>query len=397
MSLIKIKYNSFRRMEKRSSATTGVRSYLLIVKLSNIPAQLQEWTNLIPKKVNPESAVFQNIQNTLQTDPHEFSYRNKGLTIVPSKMFNEQSTSTLTIELDNPEICGLIDGKTTLNAILDYLQHLNREAQIELEAEVSIEILTGVNDKERLRELVHARNSSVAYEGAMVDEDSTKAIRQVLEVEGLNKIVAYKYEELAEKPVDIHSIISYLPLLNPLKFEASDLVFTLISKNKAVKEYQKFLQATEGQPDLQRQFNSLLLLLPSLLNLRDTIYKELPEVWNQIAGLNYEKLNIARKLSKSPFFGSYRESLAEEIYSVPDTFIYPLLASFRNNLELNENGRYQWKVEPNQLWSEAKLELVKKLKELAKSNSFNASKVGKNTLTWSSLSDVMELKLLKRK
>jgi hypothetical protein len=384
-------------MEKRSSETTGVKSYLLIVKLSNIPAQLQEWTNLIPKKVNPESAVFQNIQNTLQTDPHEFSYRNKGLTIVPSKMLNDQSKSTITIELDDPEMCGLIDGKTTLSAILDYLQSLDREAQIKLEAEVSIEILTGVNDQDKLRELVHTRNSSVTYEGAMVDEESTKAIRQVLEVEGLNEIVAYNYEELAEKPVDIHSIISYLPLLNPLKFEASELVFTLTSKNKAVKEYQKFLQATEGQPDLQRQFNSLLLLLPSLLKLRDTIYKQLPEVWNQIAGLNYEKLNTARKLSKSPFFRSYREPLAEEIYSVPDTFVYPLLASFRNNLELNENGRYQWKVEPNQLWSEVKLELVKKLKEFAKSNSFNASRVGKSNLTWSSLSDTMLLKLLQRK
>lgn len=398
MSLIEIKYNSLRRLEGTSAEITGVRRYSLIVHARDIPKQLQEWTSLIPKVVKVvggESVVFNGIQRTLAEDPKELSDRNKGLTILAKKVFNEQSTSTLSLELDSPESCGLIDGKTTLAAILDYMQGLDEMARKQLTAEVKVEVLTGVKE-EKIEDLVLAHNISVAYTGAIVDDEITKPIKQVLDADGLSEIVAYRYEELGEKPIDIRSIISYLPLLNPLKFEAGELVFTYTARHKAIKEYQKFLKATEGQPDLERQFNSQLLLLPSLLKVRDRIYQDLPKVWDESSGAKYEKLPIVRLLTLSPLFGSYRQPLNEEMEFVSDSFIYPLLATFRNNLELDENGRYRWQVEPMQLWEETKADLVGRLKEFVK-NDTRLQQVGKTVSVWSALSDVMELKLLKRK
>lgn len=68
-------------------------------------------------------------------------------------------------------------------------------------------------------------------------------------------------------------------------------------------------------------------MLPTILELRDVIYKQLPEAYNSQGG----------KFGLLTGIGSTKKPLVElafigekSNYRIPSGFIYPLLASFRN-------------------------------------------------------------------
>jgi hypothetical protein len=136
-------------------------------------------------------------------------------------------------------------------------------------------------------------------------------------------------------------------------------------------------------------------LLPSILELRDFIYIELPEAYNlsggKFGGLTgvLELSNKARMNKEElPFTGK------ESNYRIPNSFIYPILASFRNLVQIKDN-KCSWKILPVKFFRELKNDLAIRLGEQAKELR-NPNKLGKDSATWGRCYDLVAIEVLKR-
>lgn len=388
---IKLKYNSLRNLEGLGSKQ--IKTYCMVVEVNKFPHTAIEGqlNSLIPFSVEKDSTYFNNTSKDLQENPELFALRSPAIILLADSIENNQGSSTLTINFNESQYSGLIAGSYTLAAITDFLNTSSFEEQESLNSNVEIRVITGLPASD-VEETVNRLNA-VFLKGEIVDGEEIRPVRQVLEASGLSKYVGYNYQDFETAKIDIRGILTYLVLLNPLKYEPESLIFTLQSKKKVAQAYRSLVVAADRDAMVGKKFDSLLYLLPSFLKLRDTIYQELPQIWNSLGEENYSDKKFVYNLHKSPLLANANQPLVEKMPSVPDAFLYPLLATFRHNLELSVSG-YRWKVKPENLWEEVKLDLVKKVRDFAKSNSFDTAKLGRDKNYWTSMSEAMLLKLL---
>ena len=80
-------------------------------------------------------------------------------------------------------------------------------------------------------------------------------------------------------------------------------------------------------------------------------------------------------------------------YAIPSSFIYPILASFRSLIEI-DNDKCEWKTSPRSFFNKHKNELVDRLIEQALVFR-NPNKLGKEKTVWQSCYDCVILASLK--
>jgi hypothetical protein len=151
------------------------------------------------------------------------------------------------------------------------------------------------------------------------------------------------------------------------------------------------LHVKENRDRLQKY----LPLLPQILSLKDEIYKEMPETYNKVAegkfGLLTGVVALKNKKNASPIELPFISG--ESYYSIPDAFIYPVLAAFRNLVNAEQN-KCSWKKEPIKFFAEVKEDLVQRIVDQAKTFN-NPNKLGKHKDTWRSCFDSVALEVLK--
>jgi hypothetical protein len=149
---------------------------------------------------------------------------------------------------------------------------------------------------------------------------------------------------------------------------------------------------------LNPEMKKYLPLLPQILKLRDEIYKEMPETYNSVAegkfGLLTGVVALRNKKKVNPVELSFIDS--ESLYSIPDGFIYPVLASFRNLVNIQDD-KCSWKRDPSKFFIDViKDDLVQRIVDQAKTFS-NPNKLGKHKDTWRSCYDSVAMEVLKLK
>jgi hypothetical protein len=390
-TLIKFPAISFRRIIGPNDDSRG-RMYIAIVNVKDIPESLDNWRKLNPRDPKINSGVALKIQSTLKDNPEAFLFKNRGITLMVEKVDFNNKQNEIKIEMADEDKNGLLDGGHTFKVIRNYLDGLSSEDISEINAYVRIEILEGIKNVEEAIGIVESRNTSTQVKEQSIEElkKNYEEIKSVLREQSYSENIAYKEYELLEdgskKNIDIKDILSYLVCFDTESFG---------SEKHPIKAYSTKASIVDHFKDNQERMKKYIPLLPVILELRDVIYLELPEAYNHAGGkfgglTGVSEVSNKKRMHKEkmPFTGK------ESTYRIPSSFIYPVLASFRNLVKI-ENDKCSWKTNPIKFFGELKEELAVRLGDQAKELR-NPNKLGKDNATWGRCYDLVALETLKR-
>jgi hypothetical protein len=378
---------SFRRIINPAEQYV-TRMYVAVIQAKNLPKVLEDWQEINPRTPKTTSSVARKIADSLENQPESFLFMNGGITLSSQYVSFNNNDNELTIELSDPSIHGLVDGGHTYAVIreaFDSLTEADKQDTSLNQAYLRLEILEGFTSKDEISDIAEARNTSIRSEDKSLTSllKEFAAIKDVLGKEPYADRIAYKESEFNndEKNIDIKEILSYLICFDREGFDDKNHpIIACTGKSETLK------YAESNHERLQKY----IPLLPQILRLRDMIYKEMPSIWNsnggnfsRLAGVNVRK----QKTVELPF-----ENISVE-YVIPKSFIYPVLASFRNLVKVSDN-KCIWKENPITFFEKCKDELIQRLCEQALAFQ-NPNKLGKEKTTWQSCYDYIAMESLK--
>lgn len=384
---------SYRRIENPFEKE-GKRMYVAVIQAKNLSRDLDEWRKINPRDPSTTSGVAKKITKSFEDSPNSFFFKNRGITLLVEKASFDNDSKELSLEFSNEGIHGMLDGGHTYKIITKIINSLDESEKKDLDyAHVRLEILEGFSDPEDVVDIVEARNTSTQVKDQSIEDllGHFNSIKEILKNEKYADRIAYKEIELTEdgskKDIDIKEILSYLVCFDAEAFDSKKHPIIAYSGKSAVLSHVK---------DYRDRLEKYLPLLPQILRLRDEIYKEMPETYNSVAegkfGLLTGVVALRNKKKVNPIELPFINS--ESLYSIPDGFIYPVLASFRNLVNI-EGNKCSWKRDPSKFFSEIiKDDLVQRIVDQAKTFN-NPNKLGKQKDTWRSCYDSVALEVLK--
>ena len=370
--IFKFKVSSFRNQYE---SPDGRRLCVFTAPVSNIPSEWEEWRDVNVRDTNKRGDVFNAIVNTLRNEPEEMIFRNLGLTILSPEVEFDNKTNEVIVVFSDKAKHGIANGGHTFSAIREVLQtgHVN--------AEVKVECIVGALETDERVSIVDGRNRSRAAQVHSLENqrDSYKPVERVLINPRYKERIAYSEFDVDQndkrKDISIREILSYIYCLDA--FEKNTHPVAAYSSKGAVVEFyaDKDEKGKERRVTLERASK----ILPDILKLRDVIYRDLPQAYNDIGGKfgGLETMGVSKYAEPHPL--RFLEDVTE--FNYPDGFIYPILAAFRKYID--HRGEWSWKdgLDPFKKWEEKKLDAASAIKD-AVSFSQNANKMGKAGATW---------------
>ncbi len=379
---------SFRRINTPFEKE-GKRIYLAVLKAKDLPRELEQWRAINPRDPKVTSGVAKKIAESLQNQPECFIFRNRGITLLSQTVSFNNEQNELSVEFSDPSMHGLLDGGHTYAVIREAFDSLTEEEKAETnlnEAYIKLEILEGITSKEEATEIVGARNTSTQVKDQSLDNllQHFDSIKDILKNEPYADRIAYKEVEFNEdgsqKDIDIKEILSYLICFDCESFNDTTHPIVAYSGKASV------LKHVENNRERLQKY---LPLLPEILVIRDEIYEQMPSVWNSQGGRFGGLSGVNEK--KNPVELPFKHSTTN--YSIPNSFIYPILASMRVLVEVNDN-KCTWKASPIGFFNRHKKELVGRLIEQAQVFR-NPNKLGKEKTVWQSCYDYAVMAVLR--
>lgn len=392
-TIIKFPVASFRRIESPHDETVA-RSYIAVANIVNLPAEVEEWRKINPRDPKITSGVSKKIQKSLENNPDQFLFRNRGITLLVDKAEYDNKTGEVSLELVDSTRHGLLDGGHTYRVLQNFVHSANPDELKDINACVRIEIIEGIENLDDAVEIVLARNTSAQVKSESLEElnQHFEEIKQVVKDKPYANRIAYKEYEIDEKTgeakdVDIKEILSYLVCFDVDHFDQEHHPIMAYSQKSNVIEHFKNYRAT---------LMKYVPLIPRILELRDTIYRELPEAYNKAAGGKFGALTGVIQINNRPKMAN--EELifnsSEANYRIPSAFIYPVLAAFRNLVKV-EGDKAIWKDDPIKVFRSLADELAKTVGEQAKEMR-NPTKLGKDQATWKLCNNIARIAVLER-
>ena len=369
----------------------GKQKYYAVVKVKDVPPELNEWRDLNVRDPKEEIRVPKEIKESLQNDPAAFFFKNRGILLVCDKVGFDNKTNEVTIEFTDKGMNGIADGGHTYRVIQNHIGPLSKEEREQVEAFVSIEFLEGFKNREDIVPVIEARNKSTPVQEQSIQEllGSYAKIKDVLKGQSYADRIFYKqYEESVNgipKDIDVKEILSYLYCFDVESFD---------EKTHPIKAYSSRAAVVNHFADEKnkKRLEKYIPLLPEILQLRDTIYERMPRIYNDHEG-KFGKLKGVDKIERGQ-----KEELVfvgkESEYRIPQGFIYPILASLRNLVACDEN-KCSWKVDPFQFLNDVEDQLVTLVGSQALSIK-NPNALGKDPGTWLLCYQYVENTVLKR-
>lgn len=369
-----LKVSSF-RTNATPLDSQNVRSYQCVVPVSEIPDAWSDWLGINARESSLTGRVPKAIRNTLMEEPDWFVAYNRGLTVLASKVSYDNRQNVATIQFDQKNSHGVLDGGHTLAVILD--QRDTDGVETQSGACCRVEILTGVPE-DRIADLVDARNTSRQVQSKSLLNlgrrfDDLKSILKKAEVNGksFEAIVSWRENEDAE--FDVRELIALLTAVDKVHYDdKKHPIVTYTGKEACLRHFEDYEACYEG----------LYHLAPTLLRLWDTIQFKVPEQYIARGG-RFGGLTGCNKLKKErelPFIGESTQ------YQFPTAYLYPIVASFRSMLVKTPSGRWEWGkgLDPLQLVEDG---LAKDIFADAVFNSIRTyrspNKTGKDSNVWS--------------
>lgn len=354
----------------------GIKCCMAVVQAANIPLELNDWRNINPRDANPRDYVSKAIRRTINEKPEMFLFLNRGFAVIckgvefQSTKNNPHSQGVVTLRFDDPAHHGLLDGGHTYDQILNAVQERQNGELNGLF--VKIEVLTGFGDVSDIRAVSEGRNTSIQVkeEGLLDIQHKFDGIKAALDGQTYANLIAYSEFELDDdgkpKPIPIREILASLMCFNAAEFTEERHPIIYGQRKKVLKHF----KIHQGEIEL------LYPLLPDILKLWDTIYAEMPQIYDRERGVSGFGHLRGVSVEEQPLY--YINSKTK--YLIADPYLWPIFATFRTLLK-KRRGQYNWAQDPIDVFRNVGGKLVHKVIDRAKEYP-NLSEFGKDTSVW---------------
>lgn len=382
-----------RKESQNESESPNITIYVAVVDVRQLPDELENWRGINPRDPNVQSLVSKKIRATLDETPESFLLKNRGLTLLVERASFDNKTNEMSLELSNHGLHGLLDGGHTYEVIRDFMKTLPEEDKKELNALVKLEIIEGISEKDAAIDVVAARNTSAQVKDQSIANlhGYFDKIKNVLAGKAYLQDISFKETEYDEegnrRTIDIRDILSYLICFDAEHFSNDNHPILAYSQKNQVEKYFE-----ERQDDLAKYVE----LLPTILELHDKIYANLPDAYNRKTGGKFGRLTGVKYTGDNSRMSNTTLTFidGESEYRIPSGFIYPVLAAFRSAIEVKK-GKATWKVNPLELLDNLVEELAQQVGKQA-IEFRNPNKLGKDVATWNLCYYMVERALLIR-
>ncbi|MFA6301497.1 MAG: AIPR family protein [Candidatus Paceibacterota bacterium] len=386
--IFKIKVSSFRNQYE---SPDGRKLCVFTTPICNIPAEWEDWRDVNVRDTNMRGDVFNAIVDTLKNEPGEMIFRNLGITILAPEVEFDNKTNEVVIVFSDKTKHGIANGGHTFSAIREVLSAEQNDTEIkqQIDAEIKVECIVGDIETDTRVSIVDGRNRSRSVEKHTLENarESYKPIEKVLTNPYYKDRIAYSEFEVDQdgkrKDISIREILSYIYCLDAFDRNTHPIQ-AYSSKGYVVDFY--------GSEDEKGKERKLTLaraskLLPDILRLRDTIYRDLPSAYIKNGGRFWALESMGTSKYKQPQPLRFVEGVTVEGH-YPDGLIYPILSGFRKYID--HRGDWSWKdnVDPFQIWEKKKYDVAATIKDVVTALP-NPNKLGKAAVTWRTCYDTI--------
>lgn len=363
--------------------------YYLLVDMSEIPEN-------IPLDVNPrEPRMFTSVAKKLAiavSEPdNDFYINNRGIVISAKELTFDTSKSTVTIDLGNQNndddkfSYGILDGGHTYTAII---QNRNKIPEGQKKY-VRIEVIKNVQNITRLSD---ARNTSVQVSDIALFnlDDKFNIVKNAISGEPYADNIAYKDNE--DKSLHVYELLRLMYAVDKVKYP-DDTAAPIQSYSGKAQVFKRYKEAYDTD-----FYRSLTTHLPKLVQLYDTIEKDIPECYKEYKhniGTASPRFGAVRGIECSTQGNSYYTSFLgiETPYNISSGYIYPIFGAFRFLIKFDEKTKkVNWLFDPIEIWNEVKTTLVQNTFETWA----NPNLAGKDKQLWLSNYRIVETQSLRK-
>lgn len=368
----------------KSPSDPTVTTYFAWTNMRDLPTDMP--TKVNPREVNMRTTTAKKLLEAVSgTDPY-FDIHNRGMVLLANEVKFDAPNSLITIDFDHDEDrYGVLDGGHTYEAIKERRDQIPED----INKYVKLEIFVGVDLD--VAALSDARNTSVQVSDIALFnlEDRFDFIKEGIANEPYGQDIAYKDNE--DKRIPIADLLRLMYAFNISRFpdDTSVPVAAYSGKANVFKDYKNEWDkhSSGNQPTTDNIYRRLLPLVPSLVNLYETIELEMAEKYR-----DYKKMN-----GTGAKFGSIRgientnkdrtEFLQrKKDYNISSGFIMPIYGAFRALLHTKDNGDLDWEFDPIQIWQAIGVTLVQTVFD----TDTNPQSVGKSKTLWQAAYRIVE-------
>jgi len=375
----------------------NIDKHWLTVRALDFPSGISTAANA-REPVGLNRRVYRDVKESLQAKagvkPGSFDLMNKGITILAKsvKLLNkEEQLYEITIDSEKG---GIVDGAHTAKII----ESCNADKSTDESQYVEVYIRTGVE------------NGLITDIASGLNTGMQVAPKSIYNIDGVfdwlkQEVAGTKYEnkiawrESDAAPYDVRDLISVLELFNIFDFPNDAGKHPIQAYEKWSIPLEKFAKDAEaaGTTLSKSKYYKLRHLLKDGLSLLDHIRRDFRAVHNNSGG-RAGKLNIIEEAVGTRVFEFPFAGLPGGKYRLTKGAAYPIVAAFRNQVELDPKGLARWKDGFDavlNLWESAAPELVEETFNATKEIGRTPDLIGKNRKHWDNLHMKIQLRVLR--
>ena len=159
----------------------------------------------------------------------------------------------------------------------------------------------------------------------------------------------------------------------------------------------------QGEDEIANVAQKINDLRAAVIEKMENIIPDIFELWDKI---ETQFTQVSKDLNKrygSKPYSNYNNEKIKKIslfsnremnYTIPKGIMYPVLGAFRA-LIVEKDGKYDWCVSPFSVWNEKREQIVNSVLESSASFGNSPDKLGKSTLLWDALYNIILIYRLK--
>ena len=373
-----------------------IDKYWLTVKATDFPTGISSAANA-REPVGLNRLVYRDVRESLEgkgAEPGTFDLMNKGITILAKTVrLIDKEEQIFEIVVDD-ERGGIVDGAHTARII----EECNHDGTTDDAQYVEVYVRTGVENG-LITDIARGLNT-----GMQVAPKSIYNIDGVFdwlkeEVDGKPYKDMIAWRESDSKDYDVRDLISVLELFNVFDFPNAKAKHPISAYEKWSIPLKKFADDfEENHRKLKNsKYHRLKPILHDALVLYDHIRRDFRDLHNESGG-RAGRMNIVDEAGKNRMLNFPFAGLEPSKYRLTKGAAYPMLAAFRNMVELDSSGNAAWRggfKAVLHLWKEAGAELVAETYNATEDIGRTPDHLGKNRKHWDNLHMKLQLRLLR--
>ena len=320
---------------------------------------LANWTEVNPRQQNLKSKPAKEMRLTLNGDERDiFHFLNRGISIsaLECTVKDVKDKKEVTIVLRNVNEHGIFDGGHSFKVLMDALNN----SKIIGSKHVMLEVFTGVEDI--LFDLACSRNTSTQVkEKSLANlEGKFDFVKDALKNECFYDNISWVEND--DGDITISYIIQILTAFNS-KLEHKSIPKTYSGAGSCETAYLREYNKNKDNM-INNIYYKLTPLYSDIFKFVDYVLVLLPQIYNK-NGYESESGNFGklRGITYNPDFYPllFSPNNKRTSYKIPNPLFFPILAAMRQLYKEDENGMYEWIINPKTVFDDISDKLVTKV------------------------------------